>query len=58
MQAYRRPEQAATTRQAVTIAIMPGQPAVRPPGMFSGGIKGMKVKTTYLQMFALGGFIS
>src|SRR5262249_1361085 len=31
---------------------IPGQPALRPAGVFSGGIGGMRVKTTYLQLFA------
>src|SRR5262249_8838780 len=31
---------------------IPAQPAVRPAGVLSRGIDGMKVKTTYLQMFA------
>src|SRR5262245_45680775 len=31
---------------------VPGQPALRPAGVLSGGIAGMKVKTTHLQMFA------
>src|SRR5215468_1434355 len=33
-------------------AAIPGQPTLRPAGVLSGGIDGMKVKTTYLQMFA------